>query len=669
MAVLKQEGDKLVYRFDGETLTIEPWGRDGLRVRAAKVSRIDEAQDWALLERPAHGAVSIACDGQLGQIENGNIRCKVGQYGRLTFYNAGGEKLLEERWRKKEDYNDHSPLGIDAREFRPIPGGDMHLTLRFESDREERIFGMGQYQDPFFNFKGCTLELAQRNSQATVPFALSSKGYGFLWNNPAVGRATFGMNYTEWVAESTRQMDYLIIAGDKPSDIVERLADATGKVPMMPEYGMGFWQCKLRYRTQEELLEVAREYKRRGLPLDVIVVDFFHWPMQGSWRFDPDYFPDPAAMVEELNQMGIELMVSVWPTVDQNCENYNEMLENGYLVHTDRGVRTNMQYLGNQVFMDPTNPGTRQFVWSKAKQNYFDKGVKIFWLDEAEPEYSTYDYDNYRYYAGPDLQVGNIYPCAYAKTFYDGMIASGVEAPMNLLRCAWAGIQRYGAIVWSGDIQSDFNALRTQIPIGLNMGLCGIPWWTTDIGGFTGGDPSDPEFRECLVRWFQFGCFSPVFRLHGYRKPFTMDYKEAQNGGGSFGTGGPNEVWSYGEDNYEILKEYLFLRERLRPYIRELMRQAHEKGTPVIRPLFYEFPQDEAAWAEEDSYLFGEKLLVAPVTQMGARERRVYLPKGSKWTCAWTGQVYEGGQTITAAAPLEHIPLFLRDGATLPIQG
>ncbi|KAK5245777.1 hypothetical protein LTR40_012107, partial [Exophiala xenobiotica] len=238
-----------------------------------------------------------------------------------------------------------SALLVDAREFKPLLGGDYHLTYRLESvDRKEKIYGMGQYQQSFLDLKGLDLEMAQRNSQASVPFMLSSLGYGMLWNNPAVGRAVLGKNIMSFEARSTKVLDYWIVAGDSPARIVEAYADVTGKVPMMPEYGLGFWQCKLRYQTQEELLEVAREYRRRNLPLDVIVVDFFHWPKQGEWKFDPTYWEDPDAMIKELQSMNIELLVSVWPTVDKRSENYDYMLEHGMLIRQDRGLRVAMDF-------------------------------------------------------------------------------------------------------------------------------------------------------------------------------------------------------------------------------------------------------------------------------------------------------------------------------------
>ena len=220
-------------------------------------------------------------------------------------------------------------------------------------------------------------------------------------------------------------------------------------------------------------------------------------------------------------------------------------------IRTERGFRTGQYFQGATLYYDATNPGAREYVWEKAKKNYYEKGIRVFWLDEAEPEYSAYDFDNYRYYLGTDLEVGNLYPLDYARTFYEGMEAEGQKNIVNLLRCAWAGSQKYGALVWSGDIASSFESMRNQLAAGLNMGLAGIPWWTTDIGGFHGGDPSDPAFRELFVRWFQWGAFCPVMRLHGDREPRQPQL--GTTGGATCLSGAPNEVWCYGDTVYNIL--------------------------------------------------------------------------------------------------------------------
>lgn len=675
------EDNRLVIRSGTSRVWIEPWGESSVRVRMTREPEMD-ANDWALSEKPAERRAEIRCEtvdttdpwyrgeeysayhqtGKNYYLTNGKITVKVDYEGKISFYNQRGELLTEEYRRDRNRINRYCvPLRIEAKELKCIPGTtDYELYARFEAFDNERIYGMGQYQEKNLNKKGAALELCHRNSQASVPFMLSSRGYGFLWNNPAVGSAVFGTNKTEWYAKSAKKLDYFITAGDTPAEIEENYTAAAGRAPRMPEYGLGYWQCKLRYRTQEELLAVAREHKRRGLPMDAIVIDFFHWTRQGDFKFEPRDWPDPEGMVRELKELGIETVVSVWPTIDEKSENYGEMADKGYLVSADRGNNLHMTWMGNTVFYDATNPGARSFVWEKCRDNYYRYGIRCFWLDEAEPEYGPYDFDNYRYYAGPALQCTNIYPKLYAKGFYDGLKAEGEKDILSLVRCAWAGSQKYGVLTWSGDIHSSFRAMREQLQAGLNMGIAGIPWWTSDIGGFLGGDISDGEFKELLVRWFEWGAFCPVFRMHGERSPWYEREEEYINGVRQLTSGQDNEVWSFGEDNYGILKKYLFIRERLRPYIRECMDRASEKGEPVMRPLFFDFSSDSRAWETEDEYMFGPDILVAPVMEAGADRRRVYLPKGARWTEAHTKKTYEGGSLIECAAPLDIIPVFYR---------
>ncbi|KAI0134237.1 glycosyl hydrolases family 31-domain-containing protein [Xylariales sp. AK1849] len=661
--MLYEDQDRLVYKYDAEQVWIQAWGANAFRVRATKVHTMP-TEDWALERLPAVKP-QISISDSSGSITNGKIKAVITKSGKLTIWNSKGDLLLEEYARNRRDVLDPkcSAIKVEAREFKPIPGGDYHLTMRFESvDANEKIFGMGQYQQPQLDLKGHDLELAHRNSQASVPFALSSLGYGFLWNNPAIGRAVLGKNIMSFEAYSTRVLDYWVVAGGTPSEIEEAYATATGKVPMMPEFGLGFWQCKLRYQTQDELLEIAREYKRRNLPIDLIVIDFFHWPKQGEWKFDQMYWPDPDAMIKELTEMKIELMVSIWPTVDKLSENFKEMEEHGYLIRMDRGIRMGMDFQGNTVHFDATNPGSREYVWRKCKENYYSKGIKVFWLDEAEPEYTAYDFDNYRYHLGSNLSIGNIYPRDYARAFYEGQQKEGQQNIVNLLRCAWAGSQKYGALVWSGDIASSWSSLRNQIAAGLNMGIAGLPWWTTDIGGFHGGDPTDEKFRELFVRWFQWGAFCPVMRLHGDREPRQPQH--GTTGGATCRSGAANEVWSYGPEVYEICKKYMLIREQLRDYTRELMKEAHEKGTPVIRPLFYEFPGDKQSWDIAEQYMYGDKYLCCPVLKPGMTTMSAYLPPlagGAKWKSFSGNAIFQGGKIVEIDCPLESMPVFVRE--------
>ncbi len=686
--MVRQEGNRLVIEEGLTRVYIECWGESSLRVRMTAEPEMDK-NDWALCERVEEVTPVITFTevdvtdpwykgdewkkyhqtGTVATLTNGKITAEVSPEGWIRFLNQRGEVLTEEYWRNRNRINRYCvPLRVDARELKPVMGScDYELTARFEAYDDEKIFGMGQYQEKHLDKKGATLELAQRNSQASVPFYVSSRGYGFLWNNPAIGTATFGTNKTEWYAKRTKKLDYFITAGDTPAEIELHYSAAAGRAPMMPEFGLGYWQCKLRYRTQEEILAVAREHKRRGLPMDAIVVDFFHWTMQGDFKFEKRDWPDPDAMVKELKDMGIETVVSVWPTVDERSENFWEMNGKGYLVHSDRGNGLHMTWMGNTVFYDATHPGARKFVWEKCKENYYKKGIRIFWLDEAEPEYGPYDFDNTRYYIGPALQCSNIYPAMYAKGFYDGLKESGEKEIMSLVRCAWAGSQKYGVLTWSGDIYSSFRAMREQLQAGLNMGMAGIPWWTSDIGGFVGGNIEDEDFRELLVRWFAWGAFCPVFRMHGERSPWYEREQEFIDNVRQLTSGQDNEVWSFGEDNYEILKKYLFVRENMRPYIRECMRAASESGAPVMRPLFFDFPEDKKCWETEDVYMFGPDVLVAPVMELGARERTLYLPEGAEWKDAVSGNLYEGGRTVTVDAPLSVIPVFVRDGKDIKI--
>ena len=686
--MVRQEGNRLVIEEGLTRVYIECWGESSLRVRMTAEPKMDQ-NDWALCEKVEEVTSVITFTevdvtdpwykgeewkkyhqtGTVATLTNGKITAEVSPEGWIRFLNQRGEVLTEEYWRNRNRINRYCvPIRVDARELKPVMGScDYELTARFEAYDDEKIFGMGQYQEKHLDKKGATLELAQRNSQASVPFYVSSRGYGFLWNNPAIGTATFGTNKTEWYAKRTKKLDYFITAGDTPAEIELHYSAAAGRTPRMPEFGLGYWQCKLRYRTQEEILAVAREHKRRGLPKDAIVVDFFHWTMQGDFKFEKRDWPDPDAMVKELKDMGIETVVSVWPTVDERSENFWEMNGKGYLVHSDRGNGLHMTWMGNTVFYDATHPGARKFVWEKCKENYYKKGIRIFWLDEAEPEYGPYDFDNTRYYIGPALQCSNIYPAMYAKGFYDGLKESGEEEIMSLVRCAWAGSQKYGVLTWSGDIHSSFRAMREQLQAGLNMGMAGIPWWTSDIGGFVGGNIEDEDFRELLVRWFAWGAFCPVFRMHGERSPWYEREQEFIDNVRQLTSGQDNEVWSFGEDNYEILKKYLFVRENMRPYIRECMRAASETGAPVMRPLFFDFPEDKKCWETEDVYMFGPDVLVAPVMELGARERTLYLPKGAEWKDAISGNLYEGGRTITVDAPLSVIPVFVRDGKDVKI--
>lgn len=677
---LWKDNKNLCMLMDWMLLRMMPWGMNSLRVVMQPAGSEDE-RNWALTEAVPDAEPEIGiqeCElkapweeqgqtAQCGYMENGRIRGEINPEGWICFKDCTGKVLLQEYWRNRNRLERYAvPQDTSAREFKAVQGAaEYRLTARFEAYEDEKIYGLGQYQETNLNKKGEILDLEQKNTQCSIPFYLSSRGYGFLWNNPAIGKVIFGNNRTEWTAERTKKLDYYITAAETPKEILRQFTQAVGRSPLMPSYVFGLWQSKLRYRNQEEVLAVAREYKKRQVPVDVIVIDFFHWTKQGEFRFDPKDWPDPEAMVKELEEYGIKVMVSVWPTVDAGASGKKEMEDKGYLVRNDRGLQIHMNWMGETRFWDPFSSEAREFVWNLCRKNYYDKGIRMFWLDEAEPEYGPYDYDLFRYQAGPALEISNYYPVLYARTFWDGMTGSGQKRVMNLIRCAWAGSQKYGTLVWSGDVHSSFRALKEQVQAGISMGIAGIAWWATDIGGFLGGYPGDKTFKELLIRWFQWAVFTPVLRMHGARQPFEKLEEEFRNGVKQFTSGQPNEIYSYGEEIYGILLKYVLIRKSLEEYLTDLMQETHETGMPLMRALFLEYPEDPECWNVKDEYLFGRDILVAPVTEEGQREKVVYFPGNEKWTAASGKEEYSGGTSVMVDAPVDKIPVFIRNGAKI----
>ena len=651
--MITKDSNSITLQNGSEIVKIEAWGR-GLRVRAIPYGKLSE-NAWALDAVEAKDTVTEIQNPErnYAYIENSGIKCVVSGI-HLAFYKD--DKLLFE----EEHHLSHS--NGNARTYRPILGSNnFEATIRFEAQNGEKIHGMGEYRKAKYDLKGCILELAHRNAQISIPFFISDRGYGFLWNNPAVGSAAFAENVTEWKALSTQQVDYWVCAADTPAEIIEKYTEVTGRATELPESLMGLWQCKLRYRSQDELLEVAREYHRRNIKLDVIVIDFFHWDYQGDWDFDPKYWPDPQAMVDELKSYGTRLMVSIWPTVDRRSKNFADLNNNGYLVRTDRGLPAMMDFNGCMQFFDATNPDARRMGAKILKHNYGKYGIDMFWLDVAEPEFTVYDRDIYRYSLGSALEVGNIYPRNYSQMVYEGLKEDGTKNILNLVRCAWVGSPKYGTLVWSGDIDCSFAQMKNQIGIGINMGIAGIPYWISDTGGFEGGNINDPVFKELIVRWYQWAVYTPVLRMHGDRQPTQAPFERGTDHGGGFcHSGASNELWSYGEEAYEIFVKYLNVRENMKEYIKKTAKEAETVGLPMIRAMFLEFPDDKRAWELSDQYMFGSDYLVAPVTEYGAREREVYLPEG-KWEAAdGSGVIESRGETVTANAPLDYMPVYKR---------
>lgn len=643
--------NKIIFERRDELTVIEPYGKNCLRYRSTRnISLSDEG--WTLLP-PNDCHCKVEGDSTSATITNGDISATITTGGGwipsiVTYYRKGSQIL-----RSRDE-------GDAVTKFTHLGGNNYKVKAIFDSNPGEHFYGLGQEQEDQFDRKGCSCNLLHYNTKSTLPVLYSSLGYGFLWNNPSPGLCETTLNHTLWCSDNAYQIDYLIWTGDKPADVMKIYCDLTGYAPKFPHWAAGFWQCKLRYESQEDLLEVARKYHSLGIPVAAIVIDYFHWTEQGDWKFDPKYWPDPKSMCDDLLSMGIKPVVSVWPTINPNSENYAPMDDENMLVRTENGQYGLFNFYGLQTFIDPTNPKTGPYVWSKIKENYYRYGIKTFWLDEAEPEVHPQQFHNLRFYIGNGAQTALLYPYYYSKIFYDGLKSENEEEIISLTRAAYPGSQRFGSLVWNGDIPSTFDALRQSVTSGLSMAMCGIPWWNSDIGGFHSGDIESDYFRELIVRWFQFGLFSPVMRLHGARKKTASQVD--RHPGVKETSGGDNEIWSFGDRNYPILKRLIELRERLKPYIIKYMDIASETGSPIMRPMFYDYYQDDICYTLDDQYMFGEDILFAPIMEQGVTKRSVYLPEGN-WINVNDKCTYTGGKMLTATAEIHEFIAFVKEGS------
>ena len=457
----------------------------------------------------------------------------------------------------------------------------------------------------------------------------------------------------QWTSEAADTLDYTVFYGPSLDRVIAEYRHATGEAPLIPKWALGLWQSKERYATQQELLDVAQGYRSRHEPLDNIVQDWFYWdPLAwGSHQFDPKRYPDPAGTIKALHdQDHLHLMISVWGKFDASRagkpdDNYDEMNAKGFLYPAS--VR------GPDQFYDAFSPEARTIYWRQMRDALFSKGVDAWWLDASEPEVNMTAFRRAKTAAGLGARVLNAWPLMHTVGVSEGQrLAAPNKRVFILTRSAYAGQQRTGAATWSGDITASWDVFARQIPAGLNFCLSGIPYWTTDIGGFFvprssfPGGSSNPAYRELFTRWFEYGTFCPLFRVHG--------------------TDTPKELWRFGPDTEKTLVQYDTLRYRLMPYIYSQAWQVTHGGGTIMRALVMDFPKDATACHAQDEFLFGPSILVCPVIKPGAVSRSVYLPGGTGWMDFWTGTHYRGGQTITAAAPVEKIPLFIRDGAIIP---
>ncbi|KAB8272677.1 glycosyl hydrolases family 31-domain-containing protein [Aspergillus minisclerotigenes] len=689
-----------------ETILVQPFGFDGFHVRAwpfrpptgHEISFIYDPPLEGFENGQAHGLTfDTAFNGNhTVAIRNGNTIVRTSGWGgnpggyRLAFYRVeqdGSETLLT---------NEYAPLkSINPRYYSwNGPGSEFSAEFSFSTTPNEQFYGTGTQQDHLVNKKGTVIDLINFNTHIPTPVFMSNKGYAFIWNMPAQGRMEFGQLRTKLTADSTTVVDYVIVA-TTPGDydtLQKRLSALTGRAPTPPDFSLGYIQSKLRYENQTELELLAQKFKDNNVPVGMFVIDYQSWRNQGDWGLDPALWPDVAAMAKKVKDLtGAEIMASLWPSVSDASDNYLELQANGYLSATRDGPGTTDSWNGSYIRnVDSTNPGARKFIWSTLKRNYYDKGIKNFWIDQADGGalgeayenngQSTYIQSvpfalpNVLYAAGTQQSAGKYYPWAHQLAIEEGFrnVTDSKEGEacehISLSRSGYIGSQRFCSMIWSGDTTSAWETLGLQIASGLSAAATGWGWWTMDAGGFQ-PDPTvpwssnidTPEYRELYVRWLQWATFVPFMRTHGQRVCDNQDAYTCNN-----------EPWSYGEKNTPIILSYIHLRYQLASYLRALFDQFHKTGRMIMRPLYMDFEKTDpkvSQWTQANNnvttqqYMFGPRLLVSPITTPNVTEWSVYLPQtgqnGTKpWTYWWTNQTYAGGQTVTVPAPVEHIPVF-----------
>ena len=590
----------------------------------------------------------------------------------ITLTTAEGKKVVEMLDWTQAIPNQKDGTSYLEHERRPSDDPFYVVGANFASPDDEHYYGLGQNQEGFLDHRGHVVRCwddynAPGGQSSCIPFMITNKGYGIVWDNASKTTIAPGFNErTSWMSEAGDRVSYFIIVGKTAEEIFAGYRQLTGATPIPPKSTLGLIQCKQRYFNQQEVLDVAKGYRDRKLPADVLVVDWFYYTKMGQMDFDPKYWPDPAAMNKQLHAMGFDTMISVWPRFLAEDRYYADLRAKGWLIQKADGTPADgLPYDKAGSDIDTTNPEAAKWYWNVVKDNILSQGFDSLWTDETEPDVPV----NGAYYKiGPGTRYFNIYPYFHVGNIYDNMRA---EMPnkraLIMTRDVFTGVQSQGSIFWSSDIAPTWDTLKRQVPTGLGVTASGYTYWSNDTGGW-GFLPAfhtpahkpllDPEparkviggyddYVELYTRWFEYASFLPIFRVHGSRAE--------------------NEVWSYGPQAEPILEKYLKLRYDLMPYIYSLGYQSWKTGTPFMQALPLVFPNDPNVTNLGDEYMFGPAFLVAPVTEQGATSRKVYLPAGSDWYNYWTGKRIKGGQSIIASAPIDTLPLFVKAGSILPI--
>jgi alpha-D-xyloside xylohydrolase len=579
----------------------------------------------------------------------------------LTVHKPGSEPILKmSRW----EMAPHTVNG--EKTFR--------VGATFDAPVDEHYYGLGQNQEGILDYRGRTVDCkhyydAPAGETVCVPFMVTNKGYGIVWDNPSDTVVSAAVNgHTTWKSNVGERVSYFVIVGSTTDELYAGYRRITGATPLPPKAAFGYLQSKARYESQQQVLAVANGYRSRGYPLDVMVLDWFYWTRMGQLDIDPGAFPDPQAMNQQLHAQGLHSIISVWPRFEKESRYFDFLAAKGWLLKDSDGKPVDgLPERSDRAgaLIDSTNSQAREWYWDRIRDNIASQGFDWLWLDETEPDLVP---DGYFYSIGSGDRYHNVFPLLHTQGIAEG---SRRDRPnkrnLILARAAYLGAQRNGCLFWSSDIDPTWDALQRQVPTGLDFTASGLAYWGNDIGGWQKLpqshtpehtpllDPSDArdvighydDYPELITRWYEYATFTPTMRAHGERKD--------------------TEVWSYGKQAEAVISQYLRLRYTLLPYIYSLGKRTYDTGAPFMRALFMDFPNDPNVSNQGDEYMFGPAFLVAPVTRQGQTSRRVYLPAGRDWYNFWTNEKLKGGQTVTVAAPIDILPLFVAAGSIIPL--
>jgi len=651
----QSDANGVTFQMSPGLLRIEPVGGRTIHVIYTPADSLPDNPLFAVVKQPAPDAFQVTDSSKAVTVSTTNCSLRIDRgTGALVFLDEKGQPLLSET---ADGGKNLTPAKVGGFETNTVEDS-------FVLDPAEALFGLGQQEGGVMNWVGHRIHLQQRNRDIAVPVLVSSKGYGVFWNNPAITDVAVSKSgdpspVVHWRSIAGTKLDYYVFTGPSVSQVIAEYRELTGAAPLLGKWGYGFWQCKQRYHSQEQLLDTVARYRQMQVPIDGIIQDWLWWyPNPWGSHIWSDRYPDPAAMMDQLHKENVHLLISVWAKFDLGSDNYNE------LKAADGLFPAVIPYVfppGKGQWYDPYSAEARKIYWSQLSREIFSKGVDGWWLDASEPELSGHwgELNSYSTKAGPGALVFNAYPLLHTSAIYEGQRAETSQKRVFILtRSGYAGIQRNASVSWSGDINGDWDVFRKQIPNGLNFTLSGIPYWNTDTGGFGSGSPSDPKYAELFTRWFQFSAFCPMFRVHGSATDDAVEPTHRDRPG--------KEVWQFPPEFEKVLISFDKLRYHLLPYIYSMAWKVTSANDTMMRGLVLDFQNDPKVYNIGDQYMFGPALLVNPVTQAGASTRDVYLPAGTNWTDFWTGETKEGGQTITANAPLETMPLYVRAGSILP---